>query len=283
MTAVFQEVDAKMSGAGLLDMHADLGLTSVGTPGVEEYRKLSSLVLVNGLAGQNESWFGNRPMWSQHFDVSAPAILVYDGAPVQRRMSQGLPVSVEFLTDLLDSYLENYVQNPPYHFVASSLGGQIAVEYAHRKPDYVGCMVLLCPSGLATDEKLPVSDGVRHRDFARLVGSVFHDRRFACPRLVEHYERQFAKRVWRKGVFRTIQDTRANSIRGKLCRLSCPTLVICGRQDQIVDPLEVAEVVRKQPNITFRSLPDCGHAPQIECAEEVNDMVLRFLSEGPDA
>ena len=77
--------------------------------------------------------------------------------------------------------------------------------------------------------------------------------------------------------------TRANSIRGTLCRLSCPTLVICGRQDRVVDPLEVAELVRKLPHITFRFLSDCGHAPQIECAEVVNNMVLRFLSAEPEA
>jgi pimeloyl-ACP methyl ester carboxylesterase len=195
-----------------------------------------------------------------------------------RRIAEDLPVSIEFLADLLDLYLENYVQNPPYHLVASSLGGQIAVEYAYRKPDNVGRIVVLCPSGLATDERLPVSDGLRHRDFDYLVGSVFHDNRFVCRGIVTHYERQFAKREWRKGLFRTIHDMRTNSIRDTLSRLSCPTLVICGRQDRIVDPSEVAELVRRLPNVTFRFLPDCGHAPQIECAEVVNNMVLRFLS-----
>lgn len=283
MSAVFCAEGAVVSQGGLLDLPADLGSARAGAPRVGEYRKLNSLVLLNGLAGQNESWFCNRPVWSQHFDVSAPAISAYDGAPIQRRIAQGLPVSIEYLTDLLDSYLDDYVHNPPYHLVASSLGCQIAVEYADRKPAQVGRLVLLCPSGVSKDEKLPVSEGVRHRDFFRLVASVFHDRRCVCPRIVEYYQQQFAKRVWRKGAFRTIQDTRTNSIRGKLRRLACPTLVICGREDRIVDPFEVGELLERLPNVTFRFLSDCGHAPQIECAEVVNDMVLRFLSARPDA
>ena len=253
------------------------------TPWIGEYRQLSSLVLLNGLAGQNESWYCNRQVWSEYFDVSAPAIMVYDGAPIQSRMARDLPVSVEFLTDMLDSYLANYVQNPPYHLVASSLGCQIAVEYAARKPDQVGRLVLLCPSGVAPDEKLPVSDGVRHRDFYRLVASVFHDRRCVCPGIVDYYKRQFARKVWRKGAFRTIQDTRLNSIRDKLRRLKRPTLIICGQEDRIVDPFEVAELVQGQPNLTFRLVPKCGHAPQIESAELVNDMVVEFLSAGRNA
>ena len=274
---------AVISQAEFPDVQLDFERPMETAPWSGEYRPLPSLVLLNGLAGQNESWYCNRPVWSQDFDVSAPAIMVYDGAPIQGRMAQGLPVTVEFLTDQLDSYLANYVQNPPYHLVASSLGCQIAVEYAARHPDQVARLVLLCPSGVAPDEKLPVSDGVRHRDFYRLVASVFHDRRCVSPGVVAYYQRQFAQKAWRKGAFRTIQDTRVNSIRDKLRRLPHPTLVVCGYEDRIVDPFEVAELVQGMANLTLRLLPECGHAPQIECAELVNDLVVQFLSAGRHA
>ena len=84
----------------------------------------------------------------------------------------------------------------------------------------MGRLVLLCPSGVATNEKLPVTDGVRRRESYRLVASVFHDRHFVCPGIVEYYERLFAKRVWREGELRTVKDTRGNSIRDKLSRAS---------------------------------------------------------------
>jgi pimeloyl-ACP methyl ester carboxylesterase len=109
---------------------------------------------------------------------------------------------------------------------------------------------------------------------------VFFDPRCVRPGLVRYYEQQFARRAWRKGAFRTIQDTRDNSIRDKLDRLMRPTLVVCGREDRIVDPYHVEELVRGLPNYTFEMLSDCGHAPQIECAEVVNPMVARFLSAG---
>lgn len=74
-------------------------------------------------------------------------------------------------------------------------------------------------------------------------------------------------KAWRKGAFRTIQDTRENSIRDKLPRLPCPTLIICGYEDRIVDRSEVAEPAQGLPNLAFRLLPECRHAPHIECAE----------------
>jgi pimeloyl-ACP methyl ester carboxylesterase len=252
-------------------------------PESRDYRRPRSLILLNGLAEQPESWFCNRAYWSQYFFVSAPAILVYDGDSIQRRLEQDLPISVDYLTSRLEEYLDNYVQDPPYHLVASSLGCQIAVEYAVRQADKVSRLVLLCPSGIAAEERLPVSDNARQRDFFGLVASVFFDSRFVEPGLVHYYQQRFRKRAWRKGAFRTIRDTSENSIQGKLSLLDHETLVICGQEDRIVDPREVQRLLAGRRNFSCQLLPKCGHAPQIESADLVNEMVVAFLSSGNGA
>ena len=43
------------------------------------YQTRPPMILVNGLAEQSESWCTNRPVWSKHFDVKVPELLVYDG------------------------------------------------------------------------------------------------------------------------------------------------------------------------------------------------------------
>jgi len=169
------------------------------------------------------------------------------------------------------------VQAPPYHLVASSLGGQIAVEYAASHPDKVGRVVLLCPSGMGCEEKLPVADRARHNDYQGLVASTFHDARLVPPAVVEYYERKFASRAWRKALFQTVRGTKSHSVRDKLPKLQRPTLVICGEQDQIVDPHFVRETVSGLPNFQFKMLPKCGHAPQLEQPRIVNRLVLDFL------
>ena len=66
-----------------------------------------------------------------------PNLLVYEGAALHRRIDEGLPITVDYLVEQLHQYLEEFVQTPPYHLVASSLGGKVAVEYAVRYPDRV--------------------------------------------------------------------------------------------------------------------------------------------------
>jgi abhydrolase domain-containing protein 6 len=129
------------------------------------YRRPAPLILVNGLAEQAESWFANRSFWSRHFDVKVPEILVYDGDALHRWIDSGGDVTVDYLTDRLVNYLDEYVQYPPYHFVGSSLGGQIVLNYAVRHPKKVARMVLLGPSGLYGDESLPAMDGVRRSQY----------------------------------------------------------------------------------------------------------------------
>jgi abhydrolase domain-containing protein 6 len=247
------------------------------TAAASEYQRPPALVLINGLAEQGESWFRSRAYWQQHFDVHVPGLLVYDGPVMQERVQSGQPVTVGYLTERLTEFLDKFVQSPPYHLVGSSLGGQIAVEYTARHPDRVGGMVLLCPSGMGCEEKLPIMEGARHNNYQGLVESTFYDRSLVSDKMVEYYERKFASRAWRKALFQTVRGTKSHSVRDLLTCVTRPTLVICGEQDQIVDPHHVREAVSGLPNFQFVMLPRCGHAPQLEQPRIVNRLVSDFL------
>jgi len=164
---------------------------------LDKYARRQPMVLINGLAEQQESWFRNIRFWRCYFDVHMPNILAYDGPALRRRIEEGLPIDIEYLVGQLHLYLESFAQCSPYHLVASSLGGKVAVEYAIRYPDNVSRIVLLCPSGMGDEERLPIVEGVRRSDLKGLVDSVFHDRSRVDHRLLDYYQRQFANRRWR--------------------------------------------------------------------------------------
>ena len=103
-------------------LHQILNLLRI--PSTDAYRRAEPLILVNGLAEQGESWYLNRSAWQKHYDVHSPGVLVYDGQIMQERLARGEPIDIEFLTDRLVEYLDRFVQSPPYHLVASSLGAQ---------------------------------------------------------------------------------------------------------------------------------------------------------------
>jgi pimeloyl-ACP methyl ester carboxylesterase len=236
------------------------------------------LVLINGLAEQAESWFRNHTFWRRYFDVYLPNMLVYDGPGLHSRIDAGLPISVDYLVDQLHQYLRQYVQTPPYNLVAASLGGKIAVEYAVRYPELVDRVVLLCPSGMGDEERLPIVEGVRRNDLKALVHSVFYSPRRVDPQLLTYYKKQFANRCWRTGLLRTIRGTMEHCVKERLAQLTRPTLLISAREDRIVDPVQAAEAAKLLPNGQFYLIKNCGHAPQMEKAWLTNRLVLQFLT-----
>jgi pimeloyl-ACP methyl ester carboxylesterase len=251
--------------------------------GAPAYSRRPPLVLINGLAEQAESWYCNLDAWRRHFDVHAPNLLAYEGAALHRRIAEGRPVDVEYLVGRLHEYLDGFAPAPPYHLVANSLGGKVAVEFAARFPELVSRLVLLCPSGLSDEERLPVVEGVRRNDPASLVRSVFFDPRRADPQLLSYYRGRFASRRWQLGLLRTLRGTMAHRVRGRLARVTAPTLLIVGSEDRIVDPRQAAEAVGLLPRGRLVVLTACGHAPQIEMPDAINRLVVGFLQDASPA
>jgi pimeloyl-ACP methyl ester carboxylesterase len=238
------------------------------------------LVMINGLAEQSESWFANRNQLSRHFDVKIPEILVYDGEALHQHIDTGAEVTVDYLADRLAVYLDQFVQRPPYHLVGSSLGCQVILTYATKYPERVSKLVLLCPSGFHGDENLPTMDGVKRYHYETLVRSVFHKGRFASEELVKAFERKFQDRKWKKGVLRTLRGTVGHSVAPLLALVPHPTLVIWGESDHVLSDvpgaIRAADQILKVRQVV---IPKCGHAPQIEKARLVNQLVVRYLKD----
>ncbi len=241
------------------------------------YGRRHPLILINGLAEQHESWFRNRRFWARHFDLYLPNILVYDGPALHDRIAAKQPINVDYLVEQLKQFVDQYVQRPPYHLVSSSLGGKVAVEFAIRYPELVNRMILLCPSGMGDEEKLPIRDGVTG-DAYRLVRSVFHKPKFVDRDVLRFYKRQMDDNRWKKGLLRTVRGTMDSVVRGKLKELKPLTLLVTGSEDKICDPTTAAEAAKELRNGHFLEIPKCGHAPQIERHWLINRLVVHFLT-----
>jgi pimeloyl-ACP methyl ester carboxylesterase len=245
------------------------------------YVRRPPVILVNGLAEQPETWFRNVACWRRDFEVHLPNLITYEGDTLHCRIREGNPITIDYLVEQLHQYLVHYVQTPPFHLVANSMGGKVAVEFAVRYPEMVSRLVLLCPSGIADDEPLPIVDGVRRSNMQSVVHSVFYDASWVPPDLVTYYLGRVKSRRWRLGLLRTIRDTMAHRVKDLLPHVVQPTLIVVGRDDRIVDPRQAIAAAKLLPRGRLVVLPRCGHAPQIEAARTINRLVADFLQE-PD-
>jgi pimeloyl-ACP methyl ester carboxylesterase len=242
------------------------------------YGRRQPMVLINGLAEQQESWYRNRRFWSRYYEVLAPNIIAYEGAALHDRIRAREPITLDYLVGQLHTFLTQFAQTPPYNLVSSSLGGKVAVEFAARYPELVNRVVLLCPSGMGDVEQLPIMEGIGGRGANAMVKSVFYKPRKVDREVLRYYHSKFESRKWKTGFVKTVRGTLEHTVREKLKDVKCPTLLVTGAGDKVCDPKVAEEAARELPNGLFVKIPKCGHAPQIEKAWTINRLVVHFLS-----
>lgn len=195
----------------------------------------------------------------------------------------------------------------PVHLFGNSLGGSVALQLAARRPDLVRSLTLISPalpSLFATkfNYHLPVIavPGVGERLVPKYLESDARGRvrgtidvTFADPSRIppERLEEAVAEVRERdglpyatdaflrtlRGLLRTFVDPGPNRPWKLAEQVSCPTLVIYGRKDPLVDPRAAHRATKHFRDAHVVVLPDCGHVAQMEHPEFVAAAWERFL------
>ena len=189
-----------------------------------------------------------------------------------------------------------------FFLVGNSLGGAVASELALAHPAKVKKLILLDALGL--DSFLPVLRRANYwtdlvfptahfmafgptawnmRRINRMV--YYHPERVPPQTFVIYYPGGWLRNHWGRilvgaGMFWGIlTPARRRAFAQRRAALRMPTYIIWGENDHII-PVEHAHAGHALiPNSRLRIFSPCGHAPNIEYADEFNREVLQFFAE----
>ena len=102
----------------------------------------NTLVLIHGLGASAERWDQVIPLFEEEFKVVVPDIIGfgYSDKPL-------VDYTPEFFSDFLEKFfLAANLQRP--NIIGSSLGGQIAAEFAASHSQYIEKLILVSPAGI---------------------------------------------------------------------------------------------------------------------------------------
>ncbi len=219
------------------------------------------LVLLHGSGFNSVSWMGDVATWARNFRVYAVDIIGHPGFSAPTRPPYDSDAYAQWLDDVLTS-----LGPGEYSIVGISLGGWIATDFAIRRPDRVGRLVLLCPGGIGRDKIsmlkllliiLPLLAfgplGRRKAMQIMLGGEVLPDNRAAravadfMSLISRHFRHNLAK------VARFEDEA--------LRRITRPLLLIVGGRDAMIDSSETRNrVTANIATAQIEYLPDAGHA-----------------------
>ena len=168
-----------------------------------------------------------------------------------------------------------------------SMGGYVAQEVVRQAPQRVKKLALLDtrsrPEEPAETERRQqfIKLAQTERGFTpvttRLLPLLLHPSRVKEAALVDVI-RDMAERTGIEGYVR--QQTAIISrpdFRPHLAKIQCPTLVLCGREDQLT-PVADSEVIAKAiPGAKLVVVEECGHMSTMERPKEVNKALRNWL------
>jgi pimeloyl-ACP methyl ester carboxylesterase len=200
-------------------------------------------------------------------------------------------ISIPDLTkhDTIAEMAETVLANAPEQFALAglSLGGYLAFEIMRTAPHRVTKLALLDTSaGLDTEEQINgrkesirLSMAGKYREvIAQRLPFLLHPDSLRDSQLTQKVI-AMSDRVGPE-VFCRRQKAMMNrkDSRGDLSRITCPTLVVCGRQD-VIEPLELhEEVVSGIPGARLAIVEDCGHLSSMERPQAVTALLRYWLT-----
>lgn len=188
--------------------------------------------------------------------------------------------------DSMEAIARSILDEAPSRFALAglSMGGFIALEIMRQAHKRVSRLALFDTTARADTAE----QAQRRRDFVALVQR--GNFKGVTPRMLPlfvHPERlkdeSFCRTITamgeRVGAEAYLRQQNANLTRADhrpmLAAIACPTLVVCGRQDQLIPLDQSEEIARGIPNATLVVIEDCGHLPTMECPQ-ASTALLRY-------
>lgn len=212
----------------------------------------------------------------------------------------GAPYSLAFHAETVSALLTHLnIQRAVW--VGHSMGAQIAMTAALARPQQVDRLVLLSPAGFETFKR-GEGDWLRNAvnpDFIKRtpptairanLAANFYAWSDEWEWMVEERERMARAKEFDRFAYATWRSVGAmldEPVRAKLERITAPTLVIAGENDNLIpNPYlhggftrEVMEDgTQALRNAQLVMLPQAGHMVQLEKAEEVNRLITDFVN-----
>lgn len=252
-------------------------------------RQRSAVILIHGLMDSAEQWRKNIDALAQTHRVWAIDLIGFGFSSRVTTPTYSMKMFARSLREFMDA--QGIARAS---IVGHSLGGAVALEFAHDFPERVEKLALIAPATYLLQFR-PELKMAKHLPFVprALIGWTMTNRRARERALRDalgdpaHFDpEEWARRTRPMRVRGTadalvamLGSPHGSDLPQDLGRVTAPTLIVWGDKDRAVPVRHGAYHARALPNAKLIVIENAGHIPQYEYPDQVNELLLRFLDQ----
>lgn len=257
-------------------------------PAASGFRPPSSAILIHGLLDSTEQWRANIDALARAHHVWAIDLPGFGFSSRLTTPTYSMKMFARALAEFMDTQGLTRAS-----IVGHSLGGAVALEFAHDFPERVEKLALIAPATYLLQFRPELRLARRLPCVPRaLMGWTLTHRRARERALRDalgdpaHFEaEELARRVRPLRVRGTadalvamLGSPHRSDLPRDLARITAPTLIVWGARDRAVPPRHGEYHARALPNARLVILENAGHIPQYEYPARVNALLDEFLA-----
>jgi pimeloyl-ACP methyl ester carboxylesterase len=268
-----------------------------GSPGSDSPGAGSPIVFVHGLSGSWPNWLEQLPVLARHHRVLALDLPGFGHSPMPTET-----ITISGYARLLDGLLSKLGVDAAA-LVGNSMGGFVSAELSIAYPQRVERLVLVSAAGISSyQDRRGMRAASTLTRVERIVAACtawVASKSDAVARrpglrnatlglVVRHPSRLpaalAAEQIRGSGKPGFLQGLRANieyPLRERLPEIACPTLIVWGDEDRVISVRDAdvfEQLIPDSRKVVFRKT---GHMAMLERPTAFNDLLERFLAEGP--
>ncbi len=193
--------------------------------------------------------------------------------------------------DIIKQHLRAFCQQiigQPIVLVGASMGGGVAIDFATSYPEAVKQLVLIDAVGFAAGPavgKLMFSpldkwatNFLRNAKVRRKISQkAYYNQALVTPDAELCASLHLLMPHWQEALITFTKSGGYNFLRPKIAQIKQPTLVLWGRQDNILGTKDAARFEQEIEQCQLIWIEDCGHVPHLEQARITAEYIVNFL------
>jgi pimeloyl-ACP methyl ester carboxylesterase len=253
------------------------------------------LVFVHGLSGSWPNWLEQLPVFAREHRVVALDLPGFGHSPMPAEK-----LSIAGYARLLDGLLDR-LEIDAAALVGNSMGGFVAAELAIAYPQRVERLVLVSAAGISTHqqrstthavpalrrlERVVIAAGAWTASKSDTVAKRARLRDLTLNVVARHPSRLPAalaaeqlRGAGKPGFVQGLEAIVDYEIRERLGEIACPTLIVWGNSDRLINVRDADVFAELIPNSRKVVFADTGHVSMLERPDEFNALLAKFLAE----